>query len=122
MRQTLKLKETTMIDKLTERACRDLPKGAPALDAESIAEMMPQLDPAWSVDDGTLTRRFVVKGYPPAHMLANAAAFLAEREGHHPDIAFGWGWCEVTFSTHSVGGLSENDFICAAKLDALVTG
>ncbi len=63
-----------------------------------------------------------MKGYAPAHMLANAAAFLAEREGHHPDISFGWGWCEVTFWTHTVGGLSDNDFICAAKLDALVTG
>lgn len=111
-----------MTEELIERACRDLPKGTPALDEAAIARLMPELDPAWTVDDGTLSRRFKVKGYAPAHMLANAAAFLAEREGHHPDIAFGWGWCEVTFSTHTVGGLSDNDFICAAKLDALVTG
>ncbi|GKY87868.1 4a-hydroxytetrahydrobiopterin dehydratase [Sinisalibacter aestuarii] len=111
-----------MSDDLTKRQCRDLPKGSPALGAGEIAALMPRLDPGWHAGGGKLTRRFEVKGYAPAHMLANATAFLAEREGHHPDISFGWGWCEVTFWTHTVGGLSENDFICAAKLDALVAG
>jgi 4a-hydroxytetrahydrobiopterin dehydratase len=111
-----------MSDELTTRACRDLPKGSPALDPADVARLLSRLHPDWRVADDRLTRRFEVKGYAPAHMLANAAAFLAEREGHHPDICFGWGWCEVSFWTHTVGGLSDNDFICAAKLDALVAG
>lgn len=110
------------ITNLTIRQCKDLPKGTPALDEDAIAQLMTQLHNDWRADAGKLTRRFEVKGYAAAHMLANAAAFLAEREGHHPDICFGWGWCEVTFWTHTVGGLSDNDFICAAKLDALVAG
>jgi len=105
---------------LTEMRCKDLPEGEPMLDPAAVAGLMPKLHADWSAEHGRLTRLFAVEGYGPAHMLANAAAFLAEREGHHPDIGFGWGWCEVTFWTHSVGGLSMNDFICAAKLDALV--
>ena len=111
-----------MTDDLTKLACRDLPPGSPALTPADIDRLSRQLDPGWQSTGERLVRRFAVKGYPAAHMLANAAAFLAEREGHHPEICFGWGWCEVTWWTHTVGGLSMNDFICAAKLDALVTG
>ncbi|MCB1339067.1 MAG: 4a-hydroxytetrahydrobiopterin dehydratase [Maritimibacter sp.] len=111
-----------MTQDLTKAACHDLPKGSPALTEAEIEDFARQLHPDWRAGGDRLSRRFEVKGYPAAHMLANAAAFLAEREGHHPDIAFGWGWCEVTWWTHTVGGLSINDFICAAKLDALVTG
>ncbi len=107
---------------LTKLTCEDLPKDAPSLDAAAVADLLGELHPDWTAEHGRLSRTFPVQGYPPAHMLANAAAFLAEREGHHPDIAFGWGWCSVTWWTHSVGGLSMNDFICAAKLDALVAG
>jgi len=49
----------------------------------------------------------------------NAVAWLAQREDHHPDLHLGWGWCNVRWTTHSVGGLSMNDFICAAQVDAL---
>ena len=111
-----------MTEDLTKLVCRDLPQGTPALDAETVARLQEQLHRDWASEHGRLSRTFALKGYAPAHMLANAAAFLAEREGHHPDISFGWGWCKVTWWTHSVGGLSMNDFICAAKLDALVAG
>lgn len=111
-----------MTKDLTKLPCEDLPAGSPPLAAETVADLLAALHPDWTATGDRLSRRFTVKGYPAAHMLANAAAFLAEREGHHPDIAFGWGWCEVTWWTHTVGGLSMNDFICAAKLDALVAG
>jgi len=111
-----------MTNPLTARTVRDVPKGSPALDLDLVAQMLARLHPDWQVAGDRLSRRFEVKGYAPALMLANAAAFLAEREGHHPDIAFGWGWCTVTWWTHTVGGLSDNDFICAAKLDALIAG
>jgi 4a-hydroxytetrahydrobiopterin dehydratase len=51
--------------------------------------------------------------------MANMIAWLGDRQGHHPDIAFGWGYCSVSFTTHEIDGLSNNDFICAAKLDQI---
>ncbi len=51
--------------------------------------------------------------------MANLAAWLGDRQGHHPDIRFGWGYCEVAFTTHAAGGLTENDLICAARLNAI---
>ena len=76
----------------------------------------------WTLsDDGTaITRRFTFKGFAKAVEMANLAAWLGNKQGHHPDIAFGWGYCTVTFTTHEAGGLTDNDFICAARLDALV--
>jgi 4a-hydroxytetrahydrobiopterin dehydratase len=109
-----------MTEDLTTKRCTDLPKGTPALTGAEVAVLLARLHGDWQAAGGKLSRRFAVKGYPPAVMLANAAALLAEREGHHPDVSFGWGWVEVSFWTHTVGGLSENDFICAAKLDAMV--
>ncbi len=76
----------------------------------------------WALsDDATaITRRFTFKGFAKAVEMANLAAWLGNKQGHHPDIAFGWGYCAVTFTTHEAGGLTDNDFICAARLDALV--
>lgn len=76
----------------------------------------------WALsDDATaITRRFTFKGFAKAVEMANLAAWLGNKQGHHPDIAFGWGYCTVTFTTHEAGGLTDNDFICAARLDALV--
>jgi len=110
------------MDDLLSETCVEWPKGSPGLSPEAIAGLMPALHSDWRAEGDRLIRRFERKGYRPVVMLVNAVAFLAEREGHHPDIAFGWGWCEVRFWTHTVGGLSRNDFICAAKLDALVGG
>lgn len=69
---------------------------------------------------GALKRRLTFKGFAKAVYTANLAAFLADREGHHPDISFGWGYCDILYTTHDIGGLSENDFICAAKFDRLL--
>ncbi len=76
----------------------------------------------WNMDaDVTrLVRRLEFKGFAKAVYHANLAAWLADQEGHHPDVAFGWGYCEIIFTTHEAGGLTKNDFICAAKFDGLV--
>lgn len=88
---------------------------------DDARQMLAQLD-GWNLsDDGTtIRRRFEFKGFAKAVEMANLAAWLGNKQGHHPDIAFGWGYCEVVFTTHEAGGLTENDFICAARLDALV--
>ena len=75
--------------------------------------------PEWSLsDDGTrIERRFPFDDFAKAQAFVNEVGDLAEEEGHHPDIAFGWGYANVVFYTHKIKGLHENDFIMAAKVD-----
>ncbi|MEE2860577.1 MAG: 4a-hydroxytetrahydrobiopterin dehydratase [Paracoccus sp. (in: a-proteobacteria)] len=110
-----------MTDDLATSTCEPCQGGTPAMDAATARQMMDQLT-GWTLsDDGTaITRRFEFKGFAKAVEMANLAAWLGNKQGHHPDIAFGWGYCAVTFTTHEAGGLTRNDFVCAARLDALV--
>lgn len=107
---------------LAERDCPACRGELPRLAREEAEGLMEELDPAWTLDGsgGAIVRRFEVKGFAKAVYLADLAAFHADRQGHHPDIAFGWGYCEVRYTTHDVGGLTEADFVCAAKLDRLL--
>lgn len=76
--------------------------------------------PEWEVKDWhELTRRFTFKNFTEALMFVNKVGALAESAGHHPAITFGWGYVEIHTFTHAVDGLTENDFILAAKIDAL---
>lgn len=106
---------------LSSKDCVPCQGGVPPLGADEVQRMMDQLN-GWSLSgDGTsISRRFKFKGFLKAVEMANLAAWLGNKQGHHPDISFGWGYCEVLFTTHEAGGLTENDFICAARLDALV--
>lgn len=76
----------------------------------------------WALSgDGTaITRRWQVKGFAAAMRLANVVAWQAEARNHHPDLRLGWGYCEVTFTTHDAGGLTQADLDAAAALEALV--
>ena len=74
-----------------------------------------------SDDSRAITRRFEFKGFAKAVEMANLAAWLGNRHNHHPDVAFGWGYCQVSFTTHDAGGLTDADFACAAHLDALLS-
>ena len=106
---------------LAARTCQPCAAGTAPHDAATAGRMLSGLT-GWqmSEDARAITRRFEVKGFAKAVELANLAAWLGNRQGHHPDIAFGWGYCAVTFTTHAAGGLTDNDFICAARLDALL--
>lgn len=73
----------------------------------------------WRLDGAALTRRFGFRNFAKAMQMANLAGWLGEAQGHHPDLAFGWGWCTVTFTSHEAGGITANDFLCAKKLDAI---
>ena len=86
-----------------------------------IAELMPQL-PGWELaEDGhALVRTFKFRDYYRTMSFVNALAHMANREDHHPDLGVHYDRCEVRWSTHDVGGLSENDFICAARTSALL--
>ncbi|MCL4799527.1 MAG: 4a-hydroxytetrahydrobiopterin dehydratase [Burkholderiales bacterium] len=74
--------------------------------------------PGWQLEGDTLVKTFPFKNYHETMAFVNAIAWIAHREDHHPDLSVGYNKCRVEYSTHSVGGLSENDFICAAKIEA----
>lgn len=107
---------------LRDRTCQPCQGGVPPLDREACAGLMGDLHTDWRLDAEvrTLSRRFEFKGFAKAVQMANLAAWHGDKQGHHPDVTFGWGYCGISYTTHEIGGLSENDFICAAKLDALV--
>jgi 4a-hydroxytetrahydrobiopterin dehydratase len=103
---------------LTEKHCKACAPGSAALPPQQTSQLLSQLS-GWEVRDGELAKDFKFKDYYHTMAFVNAVAWIANREDHHPDMKVGYNKCEVRFSTHSVGGLSENDFICAAKVDAL---
>ncbi len=105
---------------LAGRACRPCRRGDPGLSREEAAALLGEL-PAWSLSaDGTrLERRIAVPDYARAFDLVARLSALAEAERHHPDVAFGWGYVQLSLTTHAIGGLSLNDVILAAKIDGL---
>jgi 4a-hydroxytetrahydrobiopterin dehydratase len=104
-------------DDLARARCE--PRTGPAMNAADIASHVALLD-GWSHDDGAITRRFTFDDFHRTMAFVNAVAWIAHAEDHHPDLAVGYAACTVRFNTHSVGGVSVNDFICAAKVDALL--
>lgn len=108
--------------KLTERRCVPCEGGVAPLTPEQSADLLTRLGPNWklSADSRKIEARYTFKNYFRTTAFVNAVAWIAIHEDHHPDIAFGYSTCDVTFWTHAIEGLSENDFICAAKVDALL--
>ena len=106
---------------LADRRCEPCDGGVAPLTRAAADELLLRLDPAWTLDqDATsLRREFSFRDFYRTMSFVNALAHVANTEDHHPDLSVGYNYCHVTFSTHSIGGLSENDFICAAKLDRL---
>ena len=105
------------IEQLLAAHCRPL-EGHAALSADQIKAQLKLLS-EWSLRDGAITRSYRFADYYQTLAFVNALAFMVHREDHHPDLQVGYSRCEVRFNTHSVGGISENDFICAAKADAI---
>jgi 4a-hydroxytetrahydrobiopterin dehydratase len=107
------------IQQLLEKKCAHQEA---ALSAAAIADYL-QLTPGWALHDGKLCRSFDFKNYYETMAYVNAIAYVIHAADHHPEMIVTYNRCRVKFDTHSVnaggGGLSENDFICAAKLDAL---
>jgi 4a-hydroxytetrahydrobiopterin dehydratase len=99
--------------------CKPL-EGHAAMNANDIAAHLERVE-AWSHSDGAIEKTFRFADYHRTVAFVNAVAWIAHREDHHPEIAFGYNRCTLRYNTHSVGGISLNDFICAAKVDALAT-
>ena len=106
---------------LVERKCAPCEGGVAPLTALRAVELRRELQDDWrvSADSKSLVRAFKFKDFYRTMSFVNAVAHIANTEDHHPDLAVGYDYCTVTFSTHSIGGLSVNDFICAAKLDLI---
>jgi 4a-hydroxytetrahydrobiopterin dehydratase len=106
---------------LRDRKCAAYAPGTPALDAGRARQLIGELDRGWRIaDDGkSLRRAFVFEDFYRTMAFVNAVAWIANAEDHHPDLEVGYNYCRMVFATHSIGGLSDNDFICAAKIDAL---
>jgi 4a-hydroxytetrahydrobiopterin dehydratase len=102
---------------LEQGHCRGQEHGS-ALPPAAISAQLEVL-PEWTCRDGALERSFGFANYYGTLAFVNAIAWMIHAEDHHPDLAVGYNRCVVRFNTHSVGGISGNDFICAAKCDAL---
>jgi 4a-hydroxytetrahydrobiopterin dehydratase len=93
--------------------------GAPALSPDAIAALLPQV-PGWQLEHDRLVRNFELRDYHETIEFVNALAFMIHRQDHHPELAVRYRHCLVAFTTHSAGNaVSQNDFICAARANAL---
>jgi 4a-hydroxytetrahydrobiopterin dehydratase len=107
------------LEDLASKACVPCSGGVPPLRGEEVARLAKEVA-AWEVVEGQrLRRRYEFANFRRAWEFVNRVGELAEAEGHHPDVSFGWGYCELVIYTHAVGGLTESDFILAAKIDRL---
>jgi 4a-hydroxytetrahydrobiopterin dehydratase len=107
------------MDDLRTRRCTPCRSDTPKLDAARISALAPQV-PGWAIDEERLRRRISFRTFPDAIRFVNRLADLAEAEDHHPDICIHYRDLELTLWTHAVDGLSENDFILAARIDELL--
>ena len=107
--------------RLTEKHCVPCEVGTQPFDVETINGLLPMV-PNWKLEDQTrIKRSFKFKDFAESMRFINEVAKLAEAEGHHPDIFVSYNYVRITLMTHNVGGLSENDFIMAAKIDEILS-
>jgi 4a-hydroxytetrahydrobiopterin dehydratase len=110
---------------LAQRKCKACEGGVAPLTRDEAESLRKELAGDWVVNmgaGGVLCRAFAFKDFYRTMSFVNALAHIANIEDHHPDLEVGYNYCRVQFTTHAIKGLSENDFICAAKLDLLLIG
>jgi 4a-hydroxytetrahydrobiopterin dehydratase len=90
------------------------------LNAEQIAQRLGKLEDGWEYAEGKISKTYRFKDYYQTMAFVNATAWVSHSEDHHPDLEVGYNQCRVSYHTHTINGLSENDFTCAAKIDALL--
>ena len=105
---------------LAARHCKPCEGGMPPLGRDEAERFLLNLA-GWEHADGAISKRFEFKNYYRTMAFVNAVAWIAHSEEHHPDLEVSYRSCRVRYTTHAIGGLSENDFICAAKVDALIS-
>jgi len=105
---------------LADRTCHEIPKGTPPMDARQLEKHLAEL-PGWEKADGgkSIARQYKFKNFYETMSFVNAVADIANKQDHHPDLSVSYNTCRVQYNTHTVGGVSENDVICAAKIERL---
>ena len=117
------MKDNVMSDSdIFNRHCVPCEGGVPPLGAERVASLLTHLSD-WHVNDThtAISRAVSCKDFHETMALVNAIADIAHQQNHHPNLVVGYDHCHITFSTHAIGGLSENDFICARLVDGLLS-
>jgi 4a-hydroxytetrahydrobiopterin dehydratase len=109
---------STTAQELVRKKCKPCEGGVDPMTDVQIGHMLKGVQ-GWKYTDGMIRKTYIFKNYYETMAFVNAAAWISHREDHHPDIAVGYNNCTVSYVTHAIKGISENDFICAAKLDAL---
>ena len=111
------------MDNLSAGHCVPCEGGEPPLSAAQIQQHLKQIS-GWSLNSAqtAISRRFTFKGFQKTIGFINAVAWIVNQENHHPTLEAGYDYCVINFTTHAIKGLSKNDFICAAKINALVAG
>jgi len=106
---------------LALRKCKPCEGGIPPLTASEAQRLLAQVSGGWELRDNAqaIRREFRFRDFYRTMSFVNALAHIANIEDHHPDLEVGYNYCRVSFTTHAVRGLSENDFVCAAKIDLI---
>jgi len=104
---------------LSSKECVPCRGGVPPLQGEEIAKLLPELSGWEVVNEHHLKKKYKFGDFRESLAFVNRVGELAEEQGHHPDICFGWGQTEISIWTHKINGLTESDFILAAKIDQL---
>ena len=104
---------------LARRHCKPCTPGSPPLSEDRVHELHALLNPAWRLQSGSIRRDLNFSNFRDAFAFATRVGMLAESEGHHPDLEVSWGRLVINLTTHITGGLTENDFILAARIDKL---
>lgn len=109
------------MSELTDKKCVPCEGGVQPLTRAEADRYLKKLAPGWTLanDASRIERQYKFKDFYRTMSFVNGVAFIANSEDHHPDLELGYDYCRVRFMTHAIKGLSENDFICAAKIDRL---
>jgi len=99
--------------------CQPISDGTPALSDHDIGHLLSHVD-GWSAGDGHIEKTYRFEDHYQTIAFVNAVAWISHREDHHPEMIIGYDSCTLRYNTHTVNGLSRNDFLCAAKADHLV--
>jgi 4a-hydroxytetrahydrobiopterin dehydratase len=106
------------VNPLARKKCKPCEGGVKPFTASEAQQLLETLK-GWAIEGGKLAKTYSFQNYYETLAFVNALAWISHREDHHPDLGVHYNKCRVEYSTHAIGGLSENDFICAAKCDAL---
>jgi 4a-hydroxytetrahydrobiopterin dehydratase len=106
---------------LAQKKCKPCEGGVAPLTRDTAASLLTKLQEGWQLtaDNKSIRRELAFKDFYRTMSFVNAVAHLANIEDHHPDLEIGYNYCRIVYTTHAIRGLSENDFICAAKIDQI---